>query len=359
MTTELTLWEVGSLFRVQIPPLGRRGFCPFRKHKRKDKTFVVFTSRGGDILYKCHSCDRDDPNVGDAVQLYATLAQLDRKQAWNDLRERGYRVPGSEDRGRGGAPRSSRPPPPAQKRSVPPVAGDRRPVLPLDLTQWDAWKQKRTGLLDAFAKKRAVSVDTLTSHDVLEMTDDCIGFGYYDPDTGCPCRVKVRAVERKGYWIVPKPDKAGSTQAKALAPLYLAHDLERYPGKLGAAVITEGEMDALSLRHVGFKNVVSLPDGFQSAGTVSLLPLTAGYSAWLVATDNDEQGEQAYQLLRKRASALYIDVVRVRLKRMEDDELSEYKDANDALVAGFGREDFELCFNIAMRERFGHSINLR
>jgi hypothetical protein len=354
----LTIRDVGRLLGLELPPVGKKGKCPFRQHKRKDKTFRVFRAKNsGDELWKCWSCDPPD-NVGDAIGLYARHENMDRRSALEALRRQGFDTPG-------GAPPRRRPPRTSSKPRRPvcdiPVCGTfTGPFLSLDIGRWRAWRSNGFETVERFALSRRIRPETMREHDVIEVERDVVGFGYRNPDNLAPCRVKVRPLKRKTFWIEPR-SRDPDSEARARSPLYLAHDLPAVTSPDQAVVIVEGEVDALTLRDAEFSHVVSLPDGDASAGTVSIEPIAAGYRAWLVATDDDEPGHEAYLKLRKRAWPLGIDVARVRWCALVEDETGEelvrYKDANEALTAGgFGRADFERCFARATEEAFGCAL---
>lgn len=357
---ELTLWNVGQLLGVKLPRPGQKSKCPFRKHKRRDKTFRVYRSRkSGDELWKCWSCDAPE-NVGDAVSFYARFTGLERGDAYRDLMRKGFDLPGydpNKDRGAAHRTYNRRPkgPPP-----IPVEGTSQGPFLRMDMDKWRVWKSACNGAVSRYAQDRSLDTDVLRLHDVVDVDSRCVGFGYRDPETGLPCRVKIRPVDRKTFWIEPR---GSDGESRAKGPLYLAHDLEVNLGQQEAVIITEGETDALSLRQLGYRNVVSLPDGAESAATVSVEPIAEGFQVWLVSTDNDEEGHRAYQTLRKRGRKLGVDVVRLiwgaLIKDETGDEVVEFKDANDALQAGFDRKDFDHCIERATETFLGYPMKAR
>lgn len=334
----LTLRAVGRHCGIKLPKAPGKTFCPFRKHKRRDKTFRTFQSRSGTELWKCWSCD--EPNVGDAIAFYAKLNSLDRRTAFVELRSH-FEIP---------TRRQSKAGPQARRSTVIPLAGaDRGPFAELDYQRWSRWRKQSNGLVSRFGDLRGLEPSLLLEHDVIELGSGAVGFGYRDPESMMPCRVKVRALDRKAFWVEPKTDEYGR---RARSPLYLAHDL-RPVGH--AVIITEGEIDALSLRQAGLRDVVSLPDGHASADRVDLTPLEP-YEVWYAATDDDGPGAQAAGMLTCRATAGQL-VVRVKWKRLvaegDQEQFESYKDANDALRAGFTTEDFERCLKVAAEQYSG------
>lgn len=337
--------DVGRLCGVQLPSAPGKAKCPIRKHQRDDKTFRVFLARSGEEIWKCWSCDEPD-NVGDAVALYAHLQKLSRKEAWLKLREMGHEVPGS-DRG----PSERRPFAPRVASAPPkPKVGVRGTkvtrVLSLPRASLDKWSALPDDGVREFLVSRGFDASfDFRSYGVIAMPSSCVGFVYVDPMTGHPCRVKVRGTRDKKFWNEPRPDPS-QPGAKALAPLWLADRLKLDVSCLGL-VITEGELDALSLVSLGIPNVISLPDGSESATTVSLETLCGIFRNWYVAVDADEPGDRAWRHLRDRARAAGAEPFRVTWARMEGDEIQKFKDANDALLAGFTREDFERCLQVS------------
>lgn len=320
-----------------------KGLCPF--HKERSPSFFVHPAKN---LYQCHGCKtggsaidwlvwRDGVSIGDAIrQLAARLgATVDAPK------------PG---------PRPAPLPPAVQA-----LAGKMHPLLPLRAAAWDACQHARTGALERFAHDRRLPVDALRAHDVVDMPGGgAVGFGYRDPATCLPCRVKVRTVATKRFWIEPRPDEVQAalrSPPKALAPLYLAHDLEPPTGVLlRCVIVTEGEVDALTLRIAGFRNVVSLPDGVASAETVDLVPLYGRFTVWLAATDADEEGDKAFAALRDRGRRARIDVVRLKWQRTCGEEHVVYKDASDAWMHGVSPEELRRAVELATTDYFSFPV---
>jgi DNA primase len=126
---------------------------------------------------------------------------------------------------------------------------------------------------------------------------------------------------------------------------------------LKPVLISEGEIDALSLVAKGFPNVVSLPDGSESVKTADVdLLWSSAFNVWLLALDADEAGDRAYKLLRSRAEAAGVDAVRVFWRKLVGEEIVTYKDANEALLAGFTQGDFVQSLNVATEPRYGAPI---
>lgn len=124
--------------------------------------------------------------------------------------------------------------------------------------------------------------------------------------------------------------------------LYNADDLGRLQSL--PVVITEGEIDCLSVMQAGFERAVSVPDGWTAAGnkTAALVDAEAGLrnSPYvIVAGDADESGESL-----PRAVANLLRGHDVRAARWPDG----CKDANDVLVK-HGAAALVSCLNAAVR----------
>lgn len=349
MPLPLTISAVGRMFGLNLPKAPGKAKCPFKKHQRSDRTFRVFESQNGSAeVWKCWSCDPPE-NVGDAVSLYALLAKMDRKAAWLALRDMDFAVPGLEEGRRFGSGRATHAPPPAgiAKPKISLRGSEPNKILPLPkemLVQWQSLDDRQ--VRDWFAARGFDAGFDFRNYGVIAMPRSCVGFVYVNPMSGQPCRVKVRSMTDKVFWNEPRPS-AAMPGAKALNPLYLADRLAI--GESDTIIITEGEMDALSLLSVGIENVISLPDGSESAGTVSIEPLCGMFQTWLIATDDDEPGERAWRTLRERARTAGSDPVRLKWSRLTGEDVQAFKDANDALRAGFTRAEYQTCIDMALR----------
>src|SRR5207237_9972776 len=93
--------------------------------------------------------------------------------------------------------------------------------------------------------------------------------------------------------------------------------------------------DLPALRAGGVQAVVSVPAGAGSRLTADLLQPLAEYRQILIATDADDPGEELARRLRQEMGARRCRRVVFR----DGDAL--FKDANDALKAGWTRERFE------------------
>jgi hypothetical protein len=151
-----------------------------------------------------------------------------------------------------------------------------------------------------------------------------IVFRYADQD-GHHLYDKFRPIgDRKVFWRLPR----GRASA-----LYGVAELKN--GDSARVIVVEGEMDLHALRAVGVGPVVSVPDGAGSRLSPELLQPLAGFREILIATDADAPGDELAARLGRELGA-----ERCRRVRLVDG-LNTFKDANDALRAGWSRERFE------------------
>lgn len=130
--------------------------------------------------------------------------------------------------------------------------------------------------------------------------------------------------EHKVFWRTPRGQPSALYGLGALAGI----DRSR-------VVIVEGELDLHALAAVGIADVVSVPDGAGSRLTPELLAPLAEFQRVLIATDADDPGEELAKRLRKALGSKRCARVLFR----DGDAL--FKDANDALKAGWPRKQFE------------------
>lgn len=179
-----------------------------------------------------------------------------------------------------------------------------------------AWLRQTRGLPEAEVA-RIFGAATRTGNAVVFRYRDTAGGLLYD---------KFRPLgDRKVFWRTPR----GRPSA-----LYGLADVPK-EGR-DRVVVVEGELDLHALRAVGIQAVVSVPDGAGSRLTAELLQPLAQYRQVLIATDADDPGEELARRLRQELGASRCRRVVFR----DGDAL--FKDANDALKAGWTRERFEV-----------------
>jgi hypothetical protein len=157
-------------------------------------------------------------------------------------------------------------------------------------------------------------------------TGNAVVFRYQNTD-GAFLYDKFRPLgDKKVFWRTPR----GCPSA-----LYGLADLPKGERDRDRIVVVEGELDLHALRAVGFESVVSVPDGAGSRLTPDLLRPLADYRQILIATDADDPGEELARRLCKE-----LGEGRCRRVVFRDGD-ALFKDANDALKAGWTRQRFE------------------
>jgi DNA polymerase-1 len=182
------------------------------------------------------------------------------------------------------------------------------------------WLRSDRGLLDAEVR-RMWAATTRKGPAVVFRYLDRAGRVLYD---------KFRPVGgEKTFWRSP---------GGRMSALYGAHDL---PADADRVVIVEGELDLHALRAVGIAVAVSVPDGAGSKVSEALFAPIASIRDIVIATDADARGDD----LAKRIAA-QVGATRCRRARLLHGGLL-FKDANDALRAGWTRTEFDAAFAAA------------
>lgn len=135
---------------------------------------------------------------------------------------------------------------------------------------------------------------------------------------------KFRTIVGKDFWRLPSGTPS------------LLYGLERVPAG-DVVVVTEGELDVHALRSAGVICATSVPDGCGSSVRSDLLAPLARFQTVLIATDRDDGG---HALARRIVEALG----RERCRRVT---FGPWKDANDALRAGWSATEFRAAFAAA------------
>jgi len=171
-----------------------------------------------------------------------------------------------------------------------------------------------------FLKRRGLGGQAPGMYAARTSSGPALAFRY--PRPGGDMVVKVRNVADKSRQFC-SPTGAGPR------PLYGWHRLADITSNDEVSIV-EGELDLHSFRAAGIYNVVSVPDGAHTRLTPALLAPLERFARVVLAVDADAEGEGLAQRL---ADAL--GPARCRRVRF-----AGHKDANDALRAGWRREDF-------------------
>lgn len=177
----------------------------------------------------------------------------------------------------------------------------------------------RTPQINDYFHKRAISASTLDAYSISADEHGNIVFPFYEG--GDLTYVKFRKPKK------PEKKEPKEWQLSETKPiLFGMHLCDRsYP-----LIITEGEIDALSLFEAGAKNVVSVPSGCDNTKWVELCwDWLEGFDSIILFGDNDPPGRQMVNNLIKRLGES-------RCRIVEEYPLTPSgivcKDANDILV---------------------------
>jgi len=254
------------------------GLCPF--HNEKTPSFKVSQSRG---IYKCFGCGK----TGDAIQFLTDYKNINYIQAIKYLSEKSN-TPIEEE-----------------------TKTYEQPPARLEKLNPDTIK---------YFEQRGISNNTLLRFGITEATEwmpvaakevRAICFNYFKDDQ--LVNIKFRA-KNKDFKLSKNAE-------------LIFYNLDSLKDK-NTAIITEGEIDCLSLYEAGYHNAVSVPNG-AGTGTLQLKYLDNCWQYFedktqiIIFTDNDNPGTQLKEELARRLGkdrCLYIT--------FPDD----CKDANDVLI---------------------------
>lgn len=196
-----------------------------------------------------------------------------------------------------------------------------------DQLKWseNLWQQPFRPVLDYLVGQRGLSESTLRhfgvgAHQMNVQTGDswrtdlCMTFPMYD-SSGTVVRHKVRSIRTKsGMRLMPRGGSWG------------LFGLQAVPSSTDEVVLTEGELDAMSVWQMTGKPAISLPNGASSL-PVDILPMLERFQRIVLWMDADAPGDAgARQFSRK------LGLTRVRV--VPSGESDEAKDANDLLLRG-------------------------
>lgn len=175
---------------------------------------------------------------------------------------------------------------------------------------------ERTPEIDAYFEKRGIHAETLDAFHVGSTKYGDIAFPFYlDNEI---VYYKFRPMSEKG----PKEWAAKNTK-----PILFGMDLCS-PGK--PLVITEGQIDALSLHEVGVRNVVSVPSGCEDFRWVEYCwDWLEKYDEIILFGDSDDPGKKMVETLIRKLDEARCKVV--RQYPLTDLGLT-CKDANEILI---------------------------
>lgn len=175
-----------------------------------------------------------------------------------------------------------------------------------------------------FLSRRKLTIDTASHFRIgVRMIGDAahLALPYFRPG-GAVAFFKYRSLVGKEFLRLPSRDTMPLPEC---APLFNGHRIDT----TRPVLVTEGELDAMTLWQMGHDNVASLANGASSIDDSWVLVL-ATCPVVLAAYDQDEAGERGFAELERRLG-------KDRVARLR---FGPHKDANDALMAGWTPEQF-------------------
>lgn len=208
----------------------------------------------------------------------------------------------------------------------------KRPMVPQAMVDKHVASHSRSidPTIVAWLKTRGITHDTATDFGVCS-DHDAIGFTYFR-DNGAPAFVKWRNIKTKAMRRMPTK---AEMPAPVVTPLFGPRLDTSQP-----VVLTEGELDCMTLAQLGLTNVASLANGASGWDSEWSIMLANTPEIWC-CYDNDEHGNAAAAKLVERFGA-------GRVLRVV---FGDHKDANAALMAGWGEQDFRASLEQAKRAK--------
>lgn len=190
--------------------------------------------------------------------------------------------------------------------------------------------------VEEYLGKRGLSIATLDHFGIKEDEHKNIVFEFFDADNML-LSVKLRPSHR----IRPPEPKMFWQSGSDNCPLLFNVNRVNFEQPL---VITEGNIDAMSVFEAGYYNVVSIPGGVQDIKWIEFnYKFLENFSQFIVWTDNDEAGQQGRQKIVKRLGEYnckivtptddVLDVIESYYQQYDANSHIRKADANNVLIA--------------------------
>ncbi len=190
--------------------------------------------------------------------------------------------------------------------------------------------------VEEYLGKRGLSIATLDHFGIKEDEHKNIVFEFFDADNML-LSVKLRPSHR----IRPSEPKMFWQNGSDNCPLLFNVNRVNFEQPL---VITEGNIDAMSVFEAGYYNVVSIPGGVQDTKWIEFnYKFLENFSQFIVWTDNDEAGQQGRQKIVKRLGEYnckivtptddVLDVIESYYQQYDANSHIRKADANNVLIA--------------------------
>lgn len=190
--------------------------------------------------------------------------------------------------------------------------------------------------VEEYLGKRGLSIATLDHFGIKEDEHKNIVFEFFDADNML-LSVKLRPSHR----IKPSEPKMFWQNGSDNCPLLFNVNRVNFEQPL---VITEGNIDTMSVFEAGYYNVVSIPGGVQDTKWIEFnYKFLENFSQFIIWTDNDEAGQQGRQKIVKRLGEYnckivtptddVLDVIESYYQQYDANSHIRKADANNVLIA--------------------------
>ena len=190
--------------------------------------------------------------------------------------------------------------------------------------------------VEEYLGKRGLSIATLDHFGIKEDEHKNIVFEFFDADNML-LSVKLRPSHR----IRPSEPKMFWQKGSDNCPLLFNVNRVNFEQPL---VVTEGNIDAMSVFEAGYYNVVSIPGGVQDTKWIEFnYKFLENFSQFIVWTDNDEAGQQGRQKIVKRLGEYnckivtptddVLDIIESYYQQYDANSHIRKADANNVLIA--------------------------
>lgn len=317
-------WE--DILRQITSPAKKAGeyVCPFCGHG-KGGDGIRPNPKSGKYGLKCFGCDFS----GNILDLLGRVEGLD---SFPDQLKRAGFLLGIDTEERELASRKVAQKKPENERSTTPMNTHTDSYTQTDKTSEKKPEKDNTPYYLECAKRLSQIDNYLSSRGISTQTAKKLGLGY-DPDfkiKGGSWGALIIPVTKYSY-VGRNTDTASEDRYRNRGDSQLYHSRALWEAT-APIVITEGELDAISVIEVGGEAV-----GLGSTSNIGKLEEAVKdrkpAQPLILALDNDKAGREASEELSKKLEALGVSFYVFNL-------YGDYKDANEALVAN--REDFSL-----------------
>ena len=192
----------------------------------------------------------------------------------------------------------------------------------------------------AYLEERGISAATVKRFQITAKDDELIAFTHFDQD-GNPQTIKYRNPH-------PKEDQAKEFFERNCKPIL--YGMWLCDPQIKTLIVTEGQIDALSVAEAGFQNVVSVPGGVNSFTWVPYCWDWMQQWEKIIVFGDHENGKVT----------LYADFLqrwKGKVWCVREDDYLDCKDAND-IIRKYGKDQIRACIDNAAQPPIPKIIDL-